>query len=951
MTLGPEAAEANCPSASIASVAITQGSASDPVSSAQSDMQFRDPLNIDYNDAVTYVSKGTAIRAYFNKTYGSHLAGSPVTGFSPIVVSTTMPYAPVLVPLGTTGARSLIVVSGSTVARYSATNGALQGQPYSIQRTGCSYPDTIQVQPAVQIRSYANSSFQSTNPDDLVIISTCYSTQCTGGTSTNKVVALRASDFSVQWESSTSLPLGCGSGLMLDYETNSVWATFQRPSPQTTLARLHTDNSGNVASTTWNNTSWTMDAGDLRVGPSLRSDRVFVVDYNTTLKVYRQDNLALDLSTPLAANSTMTFPFYLERRTEGGFSDLLLSRTNDGYVQATSIYSSSQGSTLIPSRSWSVRPRNVDSSASPTPAPFLGKAYVGGIDGKITQLTLANGAYEAMATVGTSAVAQPSLDFENSSYVNRMVSSALTSTGAQLRTYCIPFVLGANITTRDGNDPDAEAEGDVAADTNGPGETPCSFDGDPVCPPSQFDEACTDAKCIDGSCVARPVANGTPCTLPCQGTGKCQSGFCSIDTINPSAGCPCGTADKDTGTTQGCDAGLICCGAASGCVDLMNDSANCGGCGVVCTADRNEYCQYGKCRPASCQTAPDEALLNETAGQVSSRPAVSGALAFRSSARDCGIALGMDSSAGQATGEAPMVIFMPPGATSWDQAIMIPDQTGREAVTGIAVDPEATTFFGVTTNRNSQPFALNGSIWSGETHPDTNGLLATWGNPDEPFPDPSLNSGPTGMGLMQLPSGQAPYYDLRVFLGERAPGKQLSYVDMSYDQGLGYYQPNGAWGDLGYPFGNERVTSTAWARAWDGSGIVYVTTQRDIWVLCDDATTNFGSCADRPGLWHVDWAENGLVQPNRIIGGTSAHGSGDYFVSVESMAGMYETYVVRSDDKLGAVTSLDKIQEPLHLDPISLPSGRPYKLIGGNGFIYRIYLDAAEPLYERYPVP
>lgn len=81
----------------------------------------------------------------------------------------------------------------------------------------------------------------------------------------------------------------------------------------------------------------------------------------------------------------------------------------------------------------------------------------------------------------------------------------------------------------------------------------------------------------------------------------CSSSEPSAEDAGSDAGPPmCGT---------GCPTFFQCCGVPDGgaaCVDIVNDPANCGGCGVTCS---------GECREAACVTAQPDAGADPDAGE------------------------------------------------------------------------------------------------------------------------------------------------------------------------------------------------------------------------------------------------------------------------------------------------------------------------------------------------
>lgn len=100
----------------------------------------------------------------------------------------------------------------------------------------------------------------------------------------------------------------------------------------------------------------------------------------------------------------------------------------------------------------------------------------------------------------------------------------------------------------------------------------------------------TGLSCENGDCGCSQASqcggDGADCRndrCRCDGDG-CRDGETCRGTGND-ASCSCNGSD-------GCGGGETCC--ASGCVDLDEDTANCGACGAAC--DSGQTCRNGACR-------------------------------------------------------------------------------------------------------------------------------------------------------------------------------------------------------------------------------------------------------------------------------------------------------------------------------------------------------------------
>jgi hypothetical protein len=551
---------------------------SQPTSMALSDAQYRDPTNVvDYGASRTYVIKGNCLRAFYNNTTDSGAAGAPVNGFN--VNCFTQPVAggmPVLVPLGDSGDLYLILAAGSYVYKIHALDGAIQGS-FNTARSTCPQ-DTISAQPAVLIRAFAPNP--ALYASDIVFVSTSYSSACgSNWYFTNRIYGLDPATMqpSPQFNWSTGLSLGPGMGAVLDDDYQYLWYTFQRPVEQQASLIKVDPRTGQVLSA--------VDAGDVRVPPMMRSDKVYAADFAATLRVYDQSNLTLRLTTPLAVSTTLTKPFWVERRTEGGYTDLVLSVTQNGFVQATNVAPGVPGGPLVATRTWTEQAATgVQAANVPALVPYLGKAYIPGVNGHIYQVTASNGLPEANATIGSGTVSSPTFDFVGQGavpYPNRISVSAQTPSTSEVKLLCLPWPAGSSSTGGR-----AAGGGDASPLDLG---TPCSADTD--CLDPQWNNECTYPACINGSCSAIAREDGTACTQICTGAGACVAGKCSFTSEDTTGGtCACNASTPIGG--PGCAAGRACCGAA-GCMDLLNDNNNCGNCGVRC--GDYSFCDHGNC--------------------------------------------------------------------------------------------------------------------------------------------------------------------------------------------------------------------------------------------------------------------------------------------------------------------------------------------------------------------
>jgi len=118
---------------------------------------------------------------------------------------------------------------------------------------------------------------------------------------------------------------------------------------------------------------------------------------------------------------------------------------------------------------------------------------------------------------------------------------------------------------------------------------------DALCPPAP-QGSCQRAACLNGMCTFVPDDSNLPTCGECSIAG-CSGGmpFCAPKPV----GTPCSNGVCDGVGNCGCPAGTTDCNGV--CVDTNSNVANCGGCGVVCTAPNAvPGCVNGQCVITAC---------------------------------------------------------------------------------------------------------------------------------------------------------------------------------------------------------------------------------------------------------------------------------------------------------------------------------------------------------------
>ena len=376
-------------------------------------------------ESISYISKGSTLRAIYNTSVPGHAMGSLKWSRSFAVFT---PTPPVPVPLQSLAQAVFLGGSDGFVRRLDAATGVDAGgfTSFDARRPSCA-ADQIIATPSVQLRSFSNPAFQGAQSDDLVYVITRYG--CADGTTQNRVFALRGGNGTAAWTfdpaASLGLPMNFASeGCQIDYDKNLLYCGTEASAAQHTLWAIDTTNGTRV---------WSKNAGGIRNRPTLSGGRLYVATYAGTLRALDPADGSEHWSHFVTSTANIVRNPWVV--SGGPFDGIILITDTAGFLHAID----DQGTTAT--ELWPATNFGGIVITMPVAAPGLARGWIGLSNGTVVQFLLATGMMEARGTAGTGVVYDPALDTEGlASEINRLTVAA---EGPQLRHYCIPWPPGS----------------------------------------------------------------------------------------------------------------------------------------------------------------------------------------------------------------------------------------------------------------------------------------------------------------------------------------------------------------------------------------------------------------------------------------------------------------------------------------------------------------------------
>jgi outer membrane protein assembly factor BamB len=384
----------------------------------------------------------------------------------------------------------------------------------SVRRPGCA-SDSLAATPVVHLRRFASDSFKAAYTTDVIYVATRYSNVCGGGTTQNKVYALRATDGTTLWSFNYYNTVNVDIILespYLDIAGDKLYVAAERTS-------VSQDNLWAIDVLT-GTSAWAANVGSIHTTPVIRGERIYVATTQGEIKALNKDDGTVIWSANNGGIPILTNIFAEFRPPYGD----LISAV-DALGQVWMVRDDGLAGTTV----WiTALPGSAPATSRVAMDPVSGKVYVGASDGNIYQLNIIDGSPEAnrqvdsKAAVGDASFVFEDLDSNGTFDDVRMIAGA--STG-QLAKFCtpwsgevgvLPLTASVSVSLGGSTDSNLSAQGVL------PGV--CTADLD--CGVSN--DACFAYRCTGGVCVADPAPDGTRCDDRQEFTfgDSCKAGTC-----------------------------------------------------------------------------------------------------------------------------------------------------------------------------------------------------------------------------------------------------------------------------------------------------------------------------------------------------------------------------------------------------------------------------------------
>lgn len=269
----------------------------------------------------------------------------------------------------------------------------------------------IQAQPAAQLRSRSNAAFQAAHPADLLF----YATADTATHTNNRVWALNSTDGSQRWVYNPADLDWVNGGMLVDYTNNRLWVAALSTSGQASLRVINTLNGAEVARASLGSISHPVAWGFATSEVYITTDAGTVYAFPLT---FTPPTLTASWSYVTGAQSNYAFP------TNEGF---IASLANS--VQRYSVNPTTKVVTPI----WATPPA-VTAPSGVRVEYASQKIFVGDNAGNLHQIDVTTGAIDTTVSVGTAALATPTID-PNFTPKRLYVGGS----DGRLCTYAVPF--------------------------------------------------------------------------------------------------------------------------------------------------------------------------------------------------------------------------------------------------------------------------------------------------------------------------------------------------------------------------------------------------------------------------------------------------------------------------------------------------------------------------------